>query len=104
MKQPHLQDGDVIHDDPGLYHDWPWIGRPPVRWPNGARVAFWVAPNVEFYQLDPPAPAVQPKQCSAVVTGAPASSASEAMSHTVARGAPSPAGSGSSSIRLKSQS
>jgi len=60
MKQPHLLDDDVVRDDPGLYYDWPWVGRPPIRWPDGARVAFWVAPNVEFYQLDPPAPAVQP--------------------------------------------
>ncbi|MEQ8514974.1 MAG: polysaccharide deacetylase family protein, partial [Chromatocurvus sp.] len=24
------------------------------KWPNGARLAFWVAPNIEFYELDPP--------------------------------------------------
>jgi allantoinase len=28
--------------------------RPIIRWPNGARVAFWVAPNIEFYEFDPP--------------------------------------------------
>jgi allantoinase len=28
--------------------------RPTIRWPNGARVAFWVAPNIEFYELEPP--------------------------------------------------
>ena len=27
--------------------------REPIRWPKGARVAFWVAPNIEFYELDP---------------------------------------------------
>jgi allantoinase len=28
--------------------------RPQIRWPNDARVALWVAPNVEFYELQPP--------------------------------------------------
>ncbi|WGL16287.1 polysaccharide deacetylase family protein [Microbulbifer bruguierae] len=41
--------------DPGLYDYWPWEGRPKITWPNGARVAFWVAPNIEFYELNPPA-------------------------------------------------
>ena len=27
--------------------------RPPIRWPNGARVAFWVSPNVEHYEYLP---------------------------------------------------
>jgi peptidoglycan/xylan/chitin deacetylase (PgdA/CDA1 family) len=31
----------------------PIIDRPPVRWPNGARVALWLAPNVEFYEYLP---------------------------------------------------
>jgi hypothetical protein len=26
--------------------------RPPLSWPNGARVALWVNPNVEFFGLD----------------------------------------------------
>jgi len=30
------------------------IDRPVIRWPNGARIAFWVVPNIEFYELDPP--------------------------------------------------
>jgi peptidoglycan/xylan/chitin deacetylase (PgdA/CDA1 family) len=29
--------------------------RPRIGWPGGARVALWVAPNVEFYELVPPA-------------------------------------------------
>ncbi|SMH27763.1 polysaccharide deacetylase family protein [Mesorhizobium australicum] len=33
---------------------WPVSDRPTIRWPNGARVAFWVAPNVEFYEISPP--------------------------------------------------
>ena len=40
--------------DPGLYDYLPYQNRPQIRWPGGARVAFWVAPNVEFYELDPP--------------------------------------------------
>ncbi len=39
--------------DPGLYDYTPMNDRPIVRWPNGARVAFWVAPNLEFYELEP---------------------------------------------------
>lgn len=34
--------------------------RPVVRWPDGARVAFWAAPNIEFYELHPPANPVRP--------------------------------------------
>jgi peptidoglycan/xylan/chitin deacetylase (PgdA/CDA1 family) len=32
----------------------PAIDRPAVRWPDDARVAFWVAPNVEHYEYLPP--------------------------------------------------
>ena len=37
-----------------LYDYWPWRDRPRIVWPDGARLAFWVAPNIEFYELDPP--------------------------------------------------
>ena len=30
------------------------VDRPPVRWPRNARVALWVAPNVEYYEYLPP--------------------------------------------------
>jgi len=41
--------------DLGLYDYLPYDERrPKIRWPNGARVAFWVAPNIEFYELNPP--------------------------------------------------
>ncbi|MDB5894747.1 MAG: polysaccharide deacetylase [Rhodoferax sp.] len=40
--------------DPGLYDYLPYRNRPKIEWPGGARVAFWVAPNVEFYELNPP--------------------------------------------------
>ncbi len=32
----------------------PSIDRPPITWPGGARVAFWVAPNIEHYEYLPP--------------------------------------------------
>ena len=38
-----------------LYDYWPWRDRPRIVWPDGARLAFWVAPNIEFYELEPPA-------------------------------------------------
>jgi peptidoglycan/xylan/chitin deacetylase (PgdA/CDA1 family) len=28
------------------------IDRPPLKWPNGARIALWVAPNIEYFHLD----------------------------------------------------
>jgi peptidoglycan/xylan/chitin deacetylase (PgdA/CDA1 family) len=31
----------------------PCYERPKIRWPNNARVAFWIAPNVEHYELVP---------------------------------------------------
>ncbi len=40
--------------DPGRYAYLPLIDRPKITWPGGARVAFWVAPNIEFYELLPP--------------------------------------------------
>jgi peptidoglycan/xylan/chitin deacetylase (PgdA/CDA1 family) len=39
---------------PERYPYLPLIDRPKITWPNGARVAFWVAPNIEFYELEPP--------------------------------------------------
>lgn len=44
---------DEMKQDLGYYGYWPYEGRPRITWPNGARVAFWVAPNIEFYELDP---------------------------------------------------
>ncbi len=43
-----------MKNDPGLYDYWPYRDRPKIRWPNDAKIAFWVAPNIEFYELDPP--------------------------------------------------
>lgn len=41
--------------DPGLYAFRPWNRRMPIRWPGGKTCAVWVSPNLEFYELDPPA-------------------------------------------------
>jgi len=43
-----------MKEDPSLYDYWPYHNRPKIEWPNGAKIAFWVAPNIEFYELDPP--------------------------------------------------
>ena len=40
--------------DPQLYGHWPYRNRPKVEWPGGKKLAFWVAPNIEFYELHPP--------------------------------------------------
>jgi peptidoglycan/xylan/chitin deacetylase (PgdA/CDA1 family) len=40
--------------DTGLYRYAPYRGRPKISWPDGARVAFWVAPNIEHYEWQPP--------------------------------------------------
>ena len=40
--------------DPDLYDYWPYKNRPKIVWPDGKKIAFWVAPNIEFYELNPP--------------------------------------------------
>jgi len=44
----------VSLSDPDIYAYSPYNNRPKITWPNGARVAFWVAPNIEFYETHPP--------------------------------------------------
>ena len=39
-------------EDHGLYDYSPIIDRWPLRWPDGARVAVWVIPNIEHYELE----------------------------------------------------
>jgi len=39
---------------------WPLIGRPRLEWPNGARLAVWIGVNVERYEVDRPAVAINP--------------------------------------------
>ncbi len=41
-------------DDPGLYSYRPWPERARLRWPGGRPIAVWVAPNLEYYEADPP--------------------------------------------------
>ena len=43
-----------MKNDPKLYDYWPYLNRPKIVWPGGKKLAFWVAPNIEFYELDPP--------------------------------------------------
>ncbi len=43
-----------MHADPNLYAYWPYRDRPKIVWPGGKKLAFWVAPNIEFYEFDPP--------------------------------------------------
>ncbi len=40
--------------DPNLYDHWPYRDRPKIVWPGGKKLAFWLAPNIEFYEFDPP--------------------------------------------------
>jgi allantoinase len=42
----------------GRYDYSPIIDRPVLRWPNGARVAVWVIPNIEHFLFDRPATAL----------------------------------------------
>ncbi|WBU56306.1 polysaccharide deacetylase family protein [Paracoccus sediminicola] len=43
-----------MKETPDAYDYWPYENRPKIRWPGDARVAFWVAPNIEYYEYDPP--------------------------------------------------
>ena len=43
-----------MNEDPQLYPYLPSIARPKISWPGGARLAVWVAPNIEHYEYDPP--------------------------------------------------
>jgi allantoinase len=40
--------------DHGRFDDSPIIRRPKLEWPNAARLAFWIAVNVEDYRFDLP--------------------------------------------------
>src|ERR1700747_2031764 len=45
---------------PGRFDYAPINDRPIIRWPNNARVAFWVAPNMEFFEYLPENRPTQP--------------------------------------------
>ena len=38
---------------PNRFDYSPIVDRPAIKWPNNARVALWVAPNVEFHEYTP---------------------------------------------------
>ena len=40
--------------DPDLYDYHPYRDRPGIAWPDGKTCAVWVAPNLEYYEIDPP--------------------------------------------------
>ena len=45
---------------PGRFDYAPINDRPVIRWPNNARLAFWVAPNMEFFEYLPENRPMQP--------------------------------------------
>jgi allantoinase len=44
----------------------PIVCRPPLRWPEGAKVALYVALNIEHYYIDRPEKSISPQTVSAV--------------------------------------
>jgi peptidoglycan/xylan/chitin deacetylase (PgdA/CDA1 family) len=40
----------------GPFPFWPAPARPKIEWPNGKRLAFWIVPNIEFFDLREPMP------------------------------------------------
>jgi peptidoglycan/xylan/chitin deacetylase (PgdA/CDA1 family) len=40
--------------DPNLYDYWPYEERPRIVWPGDRKLAFWIAPNIEYYEFAPP--------------------------------------------------
>jgi peptidoglycan/xylan/chitin deacetylase (PgdA/CDA1 family) len=43
-----------MQSDPNLYDYWPYQNRPKIVWPGAKKLAFWIAPNIEYYEFDPP--------------------------------------------------
>ncbi|NOW45960.1 peptidoglycan/xylan/chitin deacetylase (PgdA/CDA1 family) [Novosphingobium sp. SG751A] len=41
--------------DPELYEFQRYRARKPFAWPGGKKVAVWISPNLEYYEIDPPA-------------------------------------------------
>jgi len=44
----------ALRSDLGLYDYLPWPNRPKITWPGNKKLAVWIAPNIEFYEYDPP--------------------------------------------------
>ena len=58
---------------PSSYGPFPYapiIQRPKLEWPNGARLALWIIPNIEFFSLADPNPASPTKLIPDVPTWA----------------------------------
>jgi allantoinase len=51
---------DRMSSNSELYTYLPYFDRPKLFWPGDAQIAFWVAPNIEFYELDPAVNPVRP--------------------------------------------
>ncbi|CAN5484474.1 polysaccharide deacetylase family protein [soil metagenome] len=49
-----------MRPDPNLYDYWPYRERPKIVWPDGKKLAFWIAPNIEYYEYDPPRNPMRP--------------------------------------------
>src|SRR5579872_1944933 len=49
---PPSEPGKMEPRKDGPFPYTPAISRPPLIWPNGARIAIWINPNVEFFPLD----------------------------------------------------
>ena len=56
-----------MREDPELFDYRYYADRPDIVWPGGAKVAVWVVPNTEFYELNPAInplrPACRPVVC-----------------------------------------
>lgn len=46
--------------DNSLYDYRPITDRPEIRWPNNARLAFWIGLNIEHYEVDKPSTSLFP--------------------------------------------
>jgi allantoinase len=44
-----------VKSDPSYFDYWAYRDRPRIIWPGEAQLALWIAPNFEFYELEPPA-------------------------------------------------
>jgi len=44
----------------GRFEYSPIAARPPLRWPNGARLAVWIIPNIEHFRFDRPSTSITP--------------------------------------------
>ncbi len=53
---------------PSIYGPYPYTPitqRKAFKWPNGARVALWVIPNIEYFHLSDPMPGTNNERIAA---------------------------------------